>query len=351
MNFDAILTSETVLLDLRSPEEFSKGAFPNSVNLPLLDDEQRRQVGICYKAHGQQAAVDLGNQLINPELKTARIHHWLNVLNEHPDALLYCWRGGLRSRTVKRWLSEAGREVPVIPGGFKALRSWCLDYFENLPKQQEFLIIAGRTGSGKTPFINQFFNSIDLEGLANHRGSAFGRKTSEQPSTINFEHALAIALLRIDTQQSIIVEDESRIIGRLAIPQSLFNRMSEAPVLVLESTLQERSLRIFEEYVAQPLLSHDSTREQLQNRYLAALERIKRRLGGQRCADITESLQQAFALEAGEAEFVANHLVWIEKLLNWYYDPMYDYQLSRKQDRVILTGDCSTIESYLRQRN
>ena len=351
MKFDALLKGDTVLLDLRSAEEFRKGAFPNSINLPLLDDEQHKQVGICYKSHGREAAVKLGHQLINPEVKAGRMHDWLAVLTQHPDALLYCWRGGLRSQTVQQWLSEVGKEVPLVPGGFKALRSCCMDYFENLPVQQEFLVIAGRTGSGKTPFINRFSNSIDLEGLANHRGSAFGRKSSEQPTTINFEHALARELFRLYSQRRIIVEDESRIIGRLAIPEGLFGRMRTAPVLVLESPLEERSLRIFEEYVTQALGKADNTRGQLENRYLAALERIKRRLGGQRCTDIASHLRRAFAAEPGTRGYVEKHLFWIENLLNWYYDPMYDFQLSKKQDRVILTGDCSTIEDYLFKRN
>ena len=351
MNFNKLLSGEAILLDLRSPEEFRKGAFPNSINLPLLDDEQRRQVGICYKTQGQESAIDLAHQLINAEVKAARMRDWITALNKHPNAYLYCWRGGLRSKTVQQWLSEAGMQVPLIPGGFKALRSYCLDYFVNLPEQQEFLVVAGRTGSGKTPFINQFSNTIDLEGLANHRGSAFGRKRSEQPGTIDFEHALARQLLRLHTQHSIIVEDESRIIGRLAIPEGLFSRMRTAPVLVLESPLQERSVRIFEEYVVEALCEFGNSPEQLEERYLSALQRIQRRLGGQRTTEVANNLRKAFAVESEAPGFVENHLAWIQKLLNWYYDPMYDFQLSRKQHRVILTGDCSTIEGYLLQRN
>ena len=191
MNLKEFLRSDVTLLDVRSPGEFAKGAFPNSINIPLLDDDQRKQVGTCYKSMGRQAAIDLGNALIGPEVKASRIKKWVNVLDRHPNTYLYCWRGGLRSSTVQQWLSAAGQDVELVPGGFKALRAGCLDYFTNLPEHQEILIIAGRTGSGKTPFINQFSNSVDLEALANHRGSAFGRQSSEQPVTINFEHALA----------------------------------------------------------------------------------------------------------------------------------------------------------------
>ena len=345
------MKGDVTLLDVRSPEEYAKGAFPNSINMPLLDNEQRKQVGICFKSMGRQAAIDLGNQLISPEVKTSRMQNWTAILDRHPETLLYCWRGGLRSKTVQGWLAAAGKDVPVVPGGFKALRTCCLDYFANLPKDQEILMIAGRTGSGKTPFINQFSNSIDLEALANHRGSAFGRQSTEQPTTINFEHALARKLLKQQNQNHLIMEDESRIIGRLAIPEALFERMSQAPVLVLESPLEDRSERIFEEYVCQALADPTTNPKQVERLYLNALERIKRRLGGERCADIADSLGRAFSLDTTATEYRDMHFVWIQKLLNWYYDPMYDFQLARKQDRVILTGDCSTIKDYLLQKN
>ncbi len=350
MNLKEILRSDVTLLDVRSPEEFAKGAFPNSINIPLLDNAQRKQVGTCFKAMGRQAAIDLGNQLISPEVKASRIKNWLDTLDRHKDTYLYCWRGGLRSKTVQQWLLDAGRSVPVIPGGFKALRTCCLEYFASPPAQQEILIIAGRTGSGKTPFINQFSNSIDLEALANHRGSAFGRQSSEQPVTINFEHALARKLLQQQSRTRIILEDESRIIGRLAVPENLFRRMSQASILVLESPLEDRSERIFEEYVCQALANPESNREQLGQHYLDALQRINRRLGGQRCDDIAVSLSKAFSLDTAAPLFREKHIVWIQKLLNWYYDPMYDFQLARKHDRVILTGDCSTISDYLLQK-
>ena len=346
-NIDRLLAGEIVLIDLRSPGEYAKGAFPNSINAPLLDDEQRKQIGIRYKEQGQAAAITLGHQLINPQIKTARIQEWQAILATHSHSILYCWRGGMRSQIVQRWLSEAGSTVPVVPGGYKALRNHCLNYFDNLSEEQAIIVLAGRTGSGKTPLLNKFTNTIDLEGLANHRGSAFGRKTSEQPTTINFEHTLARNLIRQHSTTTIIVEDESRIIGRLAIPEQLFQKMKQASVIVLESPLKERSQRIFQEYVVDALAAPDSNPAQLEARYLASLERIKRRLGGARCEDIAQSVRAAFATKPDAPSYLNIHCLWIEKLLNWYYDPMYDYQLERKQPRVILSGDCSTIEGYL----
>ena len=350
MNYAGLLSSDVKLIDLRSPGEFEKGAFPNSINLPLLDDEQRRLVGLEYKQNGQHLAIERGHQLIHPELKASRIEQWLSAVRQHPGCIFYCWRGGLRSNIVQQWLSDTGHPVSIIEGGYKALRNQCLDCFEKLPVQQKFLILAGRTGSGKTILLNSCSNSVDLEGFANHRGSAFGRKSSEQPTTINFEHQLARRLMQLQAAPLLVLEDESRIIGRLAIPHTLFNTMLEADVVVLESPLEDRSERIYQEYVVAELSQQDITAEHLQARYLAAVQRIKRRLGNLRCTDISENLRDAFALRPGDSAHARGHKVWIEKLLKGYYDPMYDYQLSRKQSRVIKSGSCNTIREYLLQR-
>ena len=350
MNFEQLLVGDTKLIDLRSPREFEAGAFPNSISLPLLDNEQRKQIGTCYKIQGRQSAIDLGHQLISGKVKQQRISEWHNALAQYPGSYLYCWRGGLRSQIVQTWLAATGARVPIVEGGYKALRTYCLDHFAHLPTNQEIIIIAGRTGSGKTPFINKFPFSVDLEKLANHRGSAFGRHDSEQPTTINFEHALSRQLLQLRSSKTLIVEDESRVIGRLAVPEPLFQRMQKAPVIVLESSLAERSQRIFQEYVVDSLKLPGIGTEQLEARYNASLLRIKRRLGGLRCQDVIDNLTQAFAEPPDTPAYATVHKQWIEKLLNWYYDPMYDYQLSRKQPRVILSGDYATIDNYLKQQ-
>ncbi len=269
--------------------------------------------------------------------RQARVAAWVEAVDARPDAWIYCWRGGQRSQIAQEWLREAGYDVPRVAGGFKALRQCCLDVLARAPRAVSWLVIAGRTGSGKTVLIRERSDSIDLEGHANHRGSAFGGRSCAQPSPVSFENGLAVAFLDLNSQR-LIVEDESRTIGRLALPAAWHERMQTAPVVLLEADLAERVANIRREYVDEPL-AKGVTPGELQARYRGALERISRRLGGERCGIVARSLEEDF--DSGQ------HHNWIEQLLRWYYDPMYDYQLSKKRDRILMQGDHSAVREFL----
>src|SRR5262249_43518466 len=147
---------------------------PSAINLPLLTDSERAAIGTHYKAHGQQAAIELGESLVSGDTRAARIDAWRTFVAAHPTAMLYCWRGGLRSQIAQDWLREAGVAVPRVAGGYKALRRTCMVAIDEFSASARLLVVGGRTGSGKTELLGAFANSIDLERLANHRGSAFG---------------------------------------------------------------------------------------------------------------------------------------------------------------------------------
>jgi len=341
---ERVLRDRVPLIDLRSPGEFAHGAVPTAVNLPLLEDAERAAVGICYKRDGQAAAIALGESLVSGETRRARIDAWLDFLGRAPDAMLYCWRGGLRSQRVQGWLAETGHVVPRIDGGFKALRHTCIDAIEHSSSQDRFIVLAGRTGSGKTDLLIAFADAIDLERLANHRGSAFGATATKQPPPVAFENALAVALMRRQPCQHILLEDESRTIGRIGLPESLFAAMQRAPLVVLEASRDERARHILAEYVLTPLASGVEANA-LAEQYVAAVDRIARRLGGTRHAEVRATVVEAFA-----GRDCAHHLRWIERLLEWYYDPMYDYQLGRKAHRIVARGDRVTVSRALRDR-
>jgi tRNA 2-selenouridine synthase len=245
----------------------------------------------------------------------------------------------MRSQIAQGWLAENGCDVPRVAGGFKALRHCCLAVLERAAREREWLVLAGRTGSGKTVVIGEQHDSIDLEGLANHRGSAFGAQASGQPPQTSFENSLAVAFLQLPGQR-LLLEDESRSIGRLALPPTWHQRMQLAPLVVLERPLVERVGNIRKEYVDEPLAA-GALAADLHDRYRAALERIRKRLGGNRHREVVESLARGF--EIGE------HERWIEQLLTWYYDPMYDYQLDQKQQRVIARGGIDEVREFLRR--
>ena len=342
-----LLANDVPLIDLRAPAEFARGAFPSAVNRPLLTDEERTEIGTLHKRRGRDAAIRRGHELVAGDVRDARIKSWTDFLTRHPEAWIYCWRGGLRSAIAQSWLLETGRNVPRVEGGYKRLRQACLDVLEALAPSdasgaeplpaKRWLVLAGRTGVGKTAVIETLPEAIDLEALAHHRGSAFGGHGGGQPTPIAFENALAIAALK-HRGPRLIVEDESRTIGRLALPQSWHTRMQQAPIVLLEASMAERVAHIRAEYVDQPLAS-GITKAALLNRHQAALDRIEKRLGRQRHAEV------GAALEAGFSN--GNHEGWIERLLNWYYDPMYDYQLKTKQRRVESRGSRAQVLAYL----
>jgi tRNA 2-selenouridine synthase len=338
----AILSSGVPLVDVRAPAEFARGAFPGAVNLPLLDDEQRAAVGKCYRRDGQPAAIALGERLVSGSIRERRLAAWCDAIAGQPDSRFYCWRGGLRSQTVQRWLSESGVSVTLIDGGFKALRATCLAIIEEFAEASRLLVLGGRTGSGKTELLNSLPRSLDLEGFANHRGSAFGANPTPQPTPIDFENALAVGLLRHEPASSLLVEDEGRTIGRLAVPERLHAAMQQAPLIIMEVEIADRSAHIWREYVDAPLVAGDDPAV-LAGSYLASSDRIKRRLGGLRHAEVRRLMAAAFATNNDQHA----HQRWIEALLNGYYDPMYDYQLARKRARILFSGDRDAVRDFL----
>ena len=204
----SLLEKEIPYIDVRAPIEFAQGALPTSKNLPILIDKERERVGKAYKKSGGQAATELGYILVKDEIKDQRVDDWVNFVNLNPNAHLYCARGGQRSEIAIKWLKERGVEIPRIHGGFKTLRNSCLKIITDASNDnKEWIIIAGKTGSNKTGLVTSVPNAIDLEGLANHRGSAFGGYQTPQPTPINFENTLAIKYLKI-SQAKIFFEDE-----------------------------------------------------------------------------------------------------------------------------------------------
>lgn len=354
-DYASLFVAATPLLDTRAPVEFTAGAFPGAQNLPLMSDEERAAVGTCYKQQGQHAAMALGHELVAGDLREQRIESWKLFTRRHPEGYLYCFRGGLRSQLVQQWLAEAGVDYPRITGGYKAMRRFLIDTLDTLAQRVEIILVCGATGTGKTRLISKLPRAIDLEGLAKHRGSAFGGMIEEQPSQIDFENAIAIALLKLSQSDGpVILEDEGHLIGRLALPASLSKRMSEAPRLVLEYALEDRVQVVFEDYIldlgqryqrvygAAGLSAH-------RERLLGDLGRTRKRLGGERYQQIAGLMQAAFDAQQSTGS-TDGHRHWIRPMLADYYDPMYAYQLSKREGLKLCTGDRETLEAFLNKR-
>ncbi len=345
-DFRRLFIDDIPLMDVRAPVEFDQGAFPQAQNLPLLDDRQREVIGKRYKDAGQEEAIRLGLELATPDIRAQRLASWREFCERHPDGYLYCFRGGLRSRTTQQWLREAGVDYPLVRGGYKAMRRFLIDELETSAREIPLVCIGGLTGCGKTRVLRRIRHHVDFEGLANHRGSAFGRDPLDrQPSTVDWENAVSVEMLRHRAhfpEQVLFVEDEGRLIGRVNMPDNLYAALLRSPRAILRASLEQRVELIREDYVqyAWPAYEQahgDQAREQFSCYVLDNLARIRKRLGGERYSRVRSQFEAALErfFDLGEADgFSAG----IRLLLEEYYDPMYRYQKSIKQPEIVFEG-------------
>jgi len=341
------------MIDVRAPIEFTKGAFPSSINAPLMNDDEREAVGTCYKEQGSDAALELGHRLVFGDIKAQRVQQWKNLNKEHFDGVFYCFRGGLRSRITQQWLSDVGIDRPYVEGGYKAMRTYLLEQLHQRATAGNFLVLSGKTGSGKTEVIKEWPHSIDLEGLANHRGSAFGKTFVAQPTQINFENAWSVAWLKRNhiNNSPILIEDESRLIGRMVVLPEYLAATKHANNILLEAPYEERIARIRRDYFVYAFehyqKSHPNTSYDLLDTFIRdAVLRIKKRLGGDRFALINATLDSAiYALKSQNQWSGFDDIIHV--LLSEYYDPIYDYQYQQKNDKTIFKGSHSDIIQWL----
>ncbi len=297
------LDAPGITLDVRSPNEFAKAHIPGAKNLPLFSDEERAKVGLCYKERGQAEAIDLGLSLVGPKLS-----HFSSLAKElvgNQTAKVYCFRGGLRSQSMSWLLKLCGLRVSTLEGGYKRFRRASYELEKLLEEKQfSFTVLSGLTGCGKTALLHEKRHQgefiIDLEDLANHRGSAFGGiGLPPQPSQEMFENLIYDALRKIPAQSNIWIEDESRQIGKLSIPDPLFARKQKGRKIFIEKSRSERIEQLFSDYKCADM---DSLFE--------SVERIKKRLGSERANLLKIRFQENSIEEAAD-------------LLLDYYDSCY----------------------------
>lgn len=351
-DFLSIVLENRPLLDVRAPVEFSKGSFPTSTNIAILDDEQRRLVGIRYKEEGNAAAVALGRELVNEEVQTQRLKEWKAFFDQNPNAYIYCFRGGQRSKIAQTWLDEVGMTIPRIKGGYKAFRAFLTQRSEEITKDANTIIIGGRTGSGKTILLHKLNNAIDLEGLANHRGSSFGKFLSPQPAQIDFEDALYYKLIQHASleHKHLVIEHESYRVGNVYIPKPIFDNFSEGGLVILETPLDERVEITYEEYVTHSLeeytkLFADEASDKWFEDVNSGLDRIQKRLGSEAYLQIKASFLEAF-----DKDDISLHKMWIKRLLNEYYDPMYDYQIKKSPIPILFRGNEKEVIAFIQAK-
>lgn len=308
---EAANKGEHVIIDARSETEFAHAHIPGAINIPILNDHERKLVGTEYKQKGKEAAVHLGFRLVGP-----RFHEIITDTISRAgknNLLLYCWRGGMRSNILGWLLSIYGFRVKLLNGGYKSFRNFVLKT-NSLPRN--FIVLGGATGSGKTETLAHLIlhgqSVIDLEGLANHKGSAFGLLgRGKQPSNELFENRLALKLRKFDHGEYIWVENESRTIGCCSLPEAIYSQMRKSPVLELKVPLEVRKKRITNEYGS-------FTIEEL----TSCSEKIKKRMGPQHIKIALELLHNG--------DFQG----WLALIMD-YYDRLYTYGNEQRDSNTI----------------
>lgn len=314
-----------VVFDVRSPAEFTRGSIPGAHSLPLFDDAERAAVGLTYHQRGRADAIKLGLDLVGPKLRDF-IERVEAAWQPNQQVGLYCWRGGMRSAAVAWLLNFYGFEVVILRGGYKAFRRLILAIFA---QPRRLIVLSGYTGSGKTALLSalarQGAATIDLEGLACHRGSAFGSiGMPPQPTQQMFENRLGLALWQSRTADYLWIEDESRRLGALTIPLPLWEQMQQAPIIALDVPTDCRIERLIEEYGHFP--ATDLAR---------SLEAISQRLGAERYR------RASAALANGDLATVAQ--IALE-----HYDKSYRHSLKKRAARVHWISACSFTDALER---
>ncbi len=277
------------VIDVRSPGEFHAGHIPGAVNVALFSDEQRAAIGTVYKRQGSDAAVAIGLEIAESRLpylvealKTAlRGIDCNGSLGNRP--VIHCWRGGMRSRSVGWLCGQLGFEVSLLEGGYKSYRRFAM---EQLNRPRKIVVLAGPTGCGKTRILCDLSDNgeqvIDLEGLANHRGSVFGGFPGvPQPTVEQFQNLVFDQWNRLDAERIIWVEGESQMIGKAVIPEPLWKQIVAAPMIFVDAAVKDRALFLLEDYGSRDV---DAMRN--------AADRIRKRLGGLRHREAVEAIEK-----------------------------------------------------------
>lgn len=315
-----------LIIDVRSPAEFSEGRLPEAVNLPLLSNVERAEVGTIYKEQGDIRARRRALEIISPKIP-GLIDDVLAYRDRSQSIVVHCWRGGLRSEAVSSVLSIAGIPNYRLSGGYKAWRNMVLRELVQDRYKFKPLVLYGLTGAGKTELLQELGGMgcqiVDLEEMANHRGSAFGGLgMGEQPSQKNFEALLWNQLRKLDLEKPVFIEAESRKVGKVSLPDSILDKILEGPAILVEGSFDARAARITEDYLRSYISEEKALRASL-----SMLDKIKDAVGKIRVQEIADLANQGNIAGA------------VRILLAEYYDPLYSRAIKKKRFEITVCSD------------
>ncbi|MEM7554589.1 MAG: tRNA 2-selenouridine(34) synthase MnmH [Cyanobacteria bacterium P01_A01_bin.84] len=326
------------IIDVRSPEEFAEDRIPGAVNLPVLNNQERAEVGTIYKQVSPFQARKIGAALVYKNLSRHLKEHFADKEKDYTP-LVYCWRGGQRSASMAWLLTQVGWRTTILEGGYKTYRAYVRHNLETLPSNFEYRVLRGKTGTGKTRILRRMLEHevqvLDLEALANHRGSLLGEKWQgkllPQPSQKRFDSLLIQALQRLNPEKVVWVESESNKIGKVYLPKSLWQKMKSASCIEIQLSMQQRVQFLIQEY---PHLIHNPDILKVK------LEGLKSRYGWKKI------LQWYNMIDDREWQTL------FQDFLLSHYDPSYDHSMQRdfsNLEKVIPLPDLSdrTIEKFI----
>jgi tRNA 2-selenouridine synthase len=311
------------IIDVRSESEFADDRMPGAINLPVLNDAERAQVGTIYKQVCPFEARKVGAAMVARNI-AQHLDNYFTAKDKHYHPLVYCWRGGQRSNSMALVLSQIGWQVTVLEGGYKTYRAYVRDRLEQLPLQFTYQVLRGLTGSGKTHILQQLAQRgvqvLDLESLANHRGSLLGQewegKLSPQPSQKYFESLLLQQLQTFDDSKPVWVEAESNKIGQLYIPSSLWQKMKQASCIEIQLPQAARIEWLLQHY------GHFAAHPDLLKQ---KLEHLKARYGWKK-------INEWYSLiDAGQGYTL------VRDLLQNHYDPTYKQSINHSYNPTART--------------
>jgi tRNA 2-selenouridine synthase len=305
-------SSNELIIDVRAPIEFEKGHITNAINIPLFEDIERAEIGTLYKQQGKEIAVNRGLEIVSPKL--VPFVNQVKSLKKNKKVFIYCFRGGMRSNSFAWLMNTSGLDATILEGGYKNYRNHVLNYFE---EKKKLVIIGGMTGSGKTDLLKKLdkldFQIIDLEKLANHKGSAFGsiNEEKQKPQQI-FENNLFHQLSLLDTEKLILIEDESQSIGYNKIPHAFWLQMKKAPIIKLDIPFELRVQKLVQDYTTTNI---DALK--------ICVKKIEQNLGTQNAILCLKYLDE-------------NNLTDVARLTLKYYDKAYSYTYNKKTTQQII---------------
>lgn len=323
---EALKLKDVCIVDVRSEAEYEDGSIPGAVNVPLFTNEERAKIGTTYKQIGAEEAKRLGLEIAGPKLSA--LYEKISNLSQNKDIVLYCWRGGMRSKYATSILNTLGLKVMRIQGGYKAYRRYVNRYFDRECIPHKSIVLHGLTGVGKTMILKKLqqlgLPALDLEGIAKHRGSAYGKiGLPPSPSQKDFEAQIVDVLSAAERKGIILVECESRRVGKLIVPPALMASMAKGYRILLYASMEHRVERIIEDYTSGP----DCNVEKLQ----FSTKLLKKSLGNKTVEELNQKIAEKRFDEV------------IPYLLHHYYDPLYKYPDGPSED-YDLSVNCNNLD-------